>query len=408
MATTQPKLKVQNLFRTDSHDNSVAVASSLILGVAEPYYIHNYFNSSKSEYEDIICIGDGSSTLETLLLNKRYFVAGYGAGYDLPKATESSLGGIRINPNKGIEIDGSGRISINLSDFIGDGLQEENEKLNLRLNNYSAEEEINLYTDLTVHGSLTANELITIPTSVGNIVELRKDSTTPLSIGEVAGLYIHNVPNIDDDVKIGVNKDAELVFQNKINNYHIPIIPSSNLTNIPIIGINSNGIIEAAELKTIKINQRRNNTAAWIEKELDLINGTDLTVNLTIPQSLSDLQDYDSSLVGPSYVSAEDRLRWNGVITEVATSNSQTDPVLVPLGGTNGQKLILPVTTLPISSSNTLELNESGNLDLKKVTVVKPEVIPQITPTTITYISNIEVDEYGRVTKIERSQLYIG
>lgn len=309
MATTQPKLKVQNLFRTDTHNNSIAAASSLILGVAEPYYIHNYFNTSKTEYEDIICIGDGSSTLETLLLNKRYFVAGYGAGYDLPKATESSLGGIRINPNKGIEIDGSGRIGINLSDFIGSGLQEESEKLNLRLNNYEAEEEINLFTNLKVHGSLTANELITIPTSVGNIVELRKDSTTSLSIGEVAGLYIHNVPNTGDDVEIGVNKDAELVFHNKINNYHIPIIPSSSLANIPIIGINSNGVIEAAELKTIKINQRRNNTAAWTEKELDLINGTDLTVNFTIPQSLSDLQDYDSSLTGPSYVSAEDRTR---------------------------------------------------------------------------------------------------
>lgn len=82
-------LKVQNLFRTDSHTNSIAAASSLILGVAEPYYIHNYFNSSKSEYEDIICIGDGSSTLASLLTNKKYFVAGYGAGYDLPKATES-------------------------------------------------------------------------------------------------------------------------------------------------------------------------------------------------------------------------------------------------------------------------------------------------------------------------------
>lgn len=400
------KLKVQNLFRTDSHTNSIAAASSLILGVAEPYYIHNYFNGS--EYEDIICIGDGSSTLATLLTNKKYFVAGYGAGYDLPKATESSLGGIRINPNKGIEIDGSGRISINLDDFIGSGLQERGEKLNLLLNNYSAEREINLYTDLNVHGSLTANELITIPTSVGNIVELRKDSTTPLSDDEVAGLYIHNIPNTGNDVEIGVNKDAELVFHNKINDYHIPIIPSTSLANIPIIGINSNGIIETAELKTIKINQRRNNTAAWTEKELDLINGTDLTVNLTIPQSLSDLQDYDSSLTGPSYVSTEDRNRWNGVITDVATSSSYTDPVLIPLGGTNGKRLILPVTTLPISSSNTLELNVSGNLDLKKVIVAKPEVVPQITPTTITYISNIEVDDYGRVTKIERSQLYIG
>ena len=406
MATTQPKLKIQNLLRTDSHDNSIAAASSLILGVAEPYYIHNYFNGS--EYEDIICVGDGSSTLANLLTNKKYFVAGYGAGYDLPKATESSLGGIRINPNKGIKIDGSGRISINLNDFIGSGLQEQGEKLNLLLNNYSAETEINLYTDLNVHGSLTANELITIPTSVGNIVELRKDSTTPLSTGEVAGLYIHNIPNTNDNVEIGINKDAELVFNNKINNYHIPIIPSNSLTNIPIIGINSNGIIEAAELKTIKINQRRNSATAWTEKELDLINGTDLTVNLTIPQSLSDLQDYDSSLTGPSYVSTEDRNRWNGVITDVATSSSYTDPVLVPLGGTNGQRLILPTTTLPISSSKTLELNESGNLDLKKVTVAKPAVVPQITPTTITYISNIEVDEYGRVTKIERSQLYIG
>jgi hypothetical protein len=55
-----------------------------------------------------------------------------------------------------------------------------------------------------------------------------------------------------------------------------------------------------------------------------------------------------------------------------------------------------------------LELNVSGNLDLKKVIVAKPDVVPQITPTTITYISNIEVDDYGRVTKIERSQLYIG
>ena len=105
-----------------------------------------------------------------------------------------------------------------------------------------------------VHGSLTAHELITIPTSTGNIIELRKDHTTSLSDGEVAGLYIHNVPNIGDNVKIGINKDAELVFHNKINNYHVPIIPSSNLANIPIIGINSNGIIETAELKTIKIN----------------------------------------------------------------------------------------------------------------------------------------------------------
>lgn len=69
------------------------------------------------------------------------------------------------------------------------------------------------------------------------------------------------------------------------------------------------------------------------------------------------------------------------------------------------KRLELPAS--PIDTGEALHIDDDDKLDLKPITVERPDPETQPNGKTITYITDIEVDEYGRVTKITKERIRV-
>jgi hypothetical protein len=100
------KLKTLHQWRYDNHSNTVTHAGSLILKQGEPFFISQYFDGSTTK--DVLLLGDGSSTVSSLLVSNKFFVRGIGAGYTLPSASDYTKGGIKIANGYGLQASSTG------------------------------------------------------------------------------------------------------------------------------------------------------------------------------------------------------------------------------------------------------------------------------------------------------------
>lgn len=260
---------------------------------------------------------DTPANLETLLEKNKFFVGGWGAGYQLPVASAYTLGGV-TNPSKGLKIGSSGDLWLNTSSIQGDNLKYVSlddaypgfGQLQVDLESYTG--------NVTIHGNLTADKLLSTPVVTGNVLKLREpqpDESTgeivlpsDLSDSDICGLEMQYISKPNNHAYFGVNNKSELIFKNHINDYHIPVAVTNSLKDMQLIGLNQNGIITEASLQPITIRQRPNSGTAWSTTTLDVTDTTAPSLDLTIPKRLSDLEDYTGEdKTTASYVSATDR-----------------------------------------------------------------------------------------------------
>jgi hypothetical protein len=69
------------------------------------------------------------------------------------------------------------------------------------------------------------------------------------------------------------------------------------------------------------------------------------------------------------------------------------------------KQLILPRSE--ILTGEALEVDEDGKINMKQIEIVESSPVELAAPTTITYISNLDIDEYGRVTRIYKQKINI-
>ena len=295
-----------------------------------------------------------------------------------------SIAGENLKVSEDFAYDGYGKLSVDLSSYEG---------------------------DVSIAGTLVANKMLSTPVLVGNVFKLREpeygaDKPNPLADNEIAGLEVQYVVGKDSAI-IGVDNTASPIFRNINDDYRIPLISKNNLTEeIKIIGIDSRGMLFESNLQNINIKVRDNKTSpSWTTATIDVTSNTAQSVELTIPKKLSDLEDYIDDPTGPTYVSAEDRTVWNNVILDVSMDTNITDPYLLPYNayGRTVNKLVIPRTN--VTAGDGLEIS-SDKITLQKVTVTNRSV-EIASPQTITYISNIVTDEYGRVKEIEKTTAII-
>jgi hypothetical protein len=240
----------------------------------------------------------------------------------------------------------------------------------------------------------------------GNLIKVRTDNTVALTNDDYVGLQIYNVHT--DPIYLGAKKDGKLYYKNNINNFSIPVIPTSALsTAAPVLGINTDGELTKTTLSTVKVQVRDNDVEDY--RDIGTINVTeaDQAIQLTIPTKLSDLEDYST---GESYVTSADKELWRKMITEVAYSSSVDVPTLSSVQNYieskvyDTQKLLLPQITL--SAGEGLTTQEDGKVGLAPVTTTTDSNNRYPTE-SFTCISDIEVDDYGRVTKITKTTIYL-
>ena len=400
-------LKTKIRLRYDTSTEAIS-HSKLVLAEGEPFYIQNYFY--KGQNRNVLLIGDNTNNVDLMLASGKFFIEGAGAGYDLPIASTNTLGGIKVDKNHGIKVGSSGDAWVDVKSIAGENLKLSEDlaydgygKLNVDLTNYEG--------DVSIAGTLVANKMLSTPVLVGNVFKLREpeygaDEPNPLAGNEIAGLEVQYVTGKDSAI-IGVDNTASPIFRNINDDYRIPLISKNNLTEeIKIIGIDSRGMLFESNLQNINIKVRDNKTSpSWTTTTIDVTSNTEQSVELTIPRRLSDLEDYIDDPTGPTYVSAEDRTVWNNVILDVSMDTNITDPYLLPYNayGRTVNKLVIPRTN--VTAGDGLEIS-SDKITLQKVTVTNRSV-EIASPQTITYISNITVDEYGRVKEIEKTTAII-
>ena len=90
------------------------------------------------------------------------------------------------------------------------------------------------------------------------------------------------------------------------NSSRVALIEPSAL-NSKLLGVNANGYLQSTTLQPLIVKTRDNASDDWTSIDLNLLDSNDNELALTIPKKLSDLEDYDSDLSGPSFVSSEDR-----------------------------------------------------------------------------------------------------
>lgn len=401
----------------DSWNNTASYASKISPHFGEPYFIKDYYRTDDGKYYDIMLIGreDNSADIESLLTKEKFFVGGWGAGYQLPIASSYTLGGI-TNPSKGLKSGGSGDLWVNTESLRGTNLKYtplDSETypgfgtLNVDLENYTG--------NVTIHGTLTANKLLSTPVVTGNVLKLREpipDENTgetvlpdDLSSSDICGLEMQYISKPDKHAYFGVNNKSELIFKNYFNNYHIPIAVSSTLKSMQLIGLNENGIITEASLQPITIRQRPNSGSEWSTTTLNVTDIAAPSLDLTIPKRLSDLEDYTGEdKTTASYVSATDRKLWQHIITDVGMSASITSPEFttdsITYSGVKYEtkKLIVPQIQIKIGGGLT---KEGDTINLPKISI-EDKTITWSDLTELTYISDITCDEYGRVKSITR------
>lgn len=401
----------------DSWNNVAFNTNKIKTNFGEPFFVKDYYRTEDGKYYDIMLMGreDQSTEIESLLEKEKFFVGGWGAGYQLPLATSTQLGGI-TNPSKGLKSGGTGDLWVNTESLKGTNLKylaSDSDTypgfgtLNVDLESYTG--------NVTIHGTLTANKLLSTPVVTGNVLKLREpipDESTgeivlpgDLSNSDICGLEMQYISKPDKHAYFGVNNKSELIFKNHINNYHIPIAVSSTLKNMQLIGLNENGIITEASLQPITIRQRPNSGTAWSTTTLNVTDIAAPSLDLTIPKRLSDLEDYTGEdKTTASYVSATDRKLWQHIITDVGMSASITSPEFttdsITYSGVKYEtkKLIVPQIQIKIGGGL---IKEGDTINLPKISI-EDKTITWSDLTELTYISDITCDEYGRVKSITR------
>lgn len=255
------KLKTLTRFRCDTSTRAVE-HEDLILQKGEPFYVTDFYIDGQPY--NVLLVGNNTNKVDNFLSNKQFFVAGVGAGYILPPATTMQLGGIKINSDKGLCVGADGDTWVDVESFTGDNLKLQptpgfpgHGKLYVDLAAYKG--------NVVIQGTLQADELLSTPAITGNVLKLRNSTggSTPAPLGDtdVAGLEIQHIN--DDTVYFGIDKNVNLIFRNAINNYRVPIIPDSSLTsNVPLLGINSSGILQEAAINNITLKIRNNESSA--------------------------------------------------------------------------------------------------------------------------------------------------
>lgn len=414
MSVEPIKLKTQILLRNDAAGN-IGGGTKIILGKGEPFYATDMYIDGT--HRNVLFIGDGENSINNLLSDdSNFFFAGKGAGYVLERATAYQLGGVQIPENLGLKINNSGEIWITPGKIAGKNLKyrsvgsyPEFGLLDVDLDSYTGDISINGNVDIT--GTITANLIEFQPSTVANQLELRATTgeTSPNPLTGVAGIYVYNIsgtPEDNQDVVFGTDSKGQFVFRNPTANYLVPLIKESDIKEIPLLRMNNKGIIGEAAIAPLTIKTRTNTGSDWTSTTIN-ITDTEKTVELTIPRKLSDLEDYSDSTSGPSYVSGEDRKLWNQTITDVAIDSNTTIPYLTDTiydeddgSKRTTKKLFLPQANVTPGAG--IQIMAGGVISLAPVKVSRPDIEPLLSPPQITYISNIEVDEYGRVTKIEK------
>lgn len=396
-------LKTIHQWRTDTWENTAIPSQSKVLTKGEPFYISGY-----PDY-DILVIGDGVTTVGGLISGGSYFVKGKAAGYELPIATNGVLGGIKVGA--GLKVGASGEVWANAESLLGDNLviktpdktpgYEGMGKISVDLSNYVGK--------VKIIGELEVDKLVEAPIETGNLLELRRATSSVIGDTENAGIKIHNVSKVGSSVFLGVDKNEHPYFTDSSNNSSRIALINSSALNSKLLGVNANGYLQSTTLHPLVVKTRDNTSDEWISANLNLLDSEANTLELTIPKKLSDLEDYDSDLSGPSFVSSEDRETWNKVIVDVTYSSTITQPQLNPyLDGDNdhqARQLVLPRSD--ILTGEALEIDEDGKINMKQIEVVEDSPVALAAPTTITYISNLDIDEYGRVTKIYKQKINI-
>ena len=401
----------------DSWSNTASYASKISPHFGEPYFIKDYYKADDGKYYDIMLMGreDTPTDIESLLEKEKFFIGGWGAGYRLPIASSNTLGGI-TNPSKGLKIGASGDAWVNTESLKGTNLTYTPSDsatypgfgtLNVDLKEYIG--------NVTIKGNLTADKLLSTPVVTGNVLKLREpipDENTgeivlpnDLADNELCGLELQYISKPNKHAYFGVNNKSELIFKNHINNYHIPVAVTNSLKDMQLIGLNQNGIITEASLQPITIKQRPNSGTAWSTTTLSVTDTTAPSLELTIPKRLSDLEDYTGEdKTTASYVAATDRQLWQHIITDVGVSTAITSPEFttdsITYSGVKYEtkKLVIPQIQVKVGEGLT---KEGDAINLPKINVTTTEE-SWTDLTEITYVHNIEVDEYGRVTKIEK------
>ena len=396
-------LKTIHRWRTDTWENASAVAGTKLLMSGEPFYIKGY-----NGY-DVIVIGDGVSVLSALLNSGSYFVKGKAAGYELPVATSGVLGGIKVGA--GLKVGASGEVWVNANNLLGDNLViKESDKnpsyegmgeISVDLSNYVG--------NVKIIGNLEVDKLVEAPIETGNLLELRRATESILGNTDNAGIKIHNVSKVGSSVFLGVDKNEHPYFTDSNNNSSRVALIEPSALNSKLLGVNANGYLQSTTLQPLIVKTRDNASDDWTSIDLNLLDSNDNELALTIPKKLSDLEDYDSDLSGPSFVSSEDRETWNKVIVDVTYSSTITQPQLKPYldedNDHQARQLVLPRSE--VLTGEALEIDEDGKINMKQIEVVEDSPVALAAPTTITYISNLDIDEYGRVTKIYKQKINI-
>ena len=97
------------------------------------------------------------------------------------------------------------------------------------------------------------------------------------------------------------------------------------------------------------------------------------------------------------------------MIVDVTYSSTITQPQLKPYldedNDHQARQLVLPRSE--VLTGEALEIDEDGKINMKQIEVVEDSPVALAAPTTITYISNLDIDEYGRVTKIYKQKINI-
>lgn len=396
-------LKTIHQWRTDTWENTAIPSQSKVLTKGEPFYISGY-----PDY-DILVIGDGVTTVGGLISSGSYFVKGKAAGYELPIATNGVLGGIKVGA--GLKVGASGEVWANAESLLGDNLviktsdktpgYEGMGKISVDLSNYVG--------NVKITGNLEIDKAIEAPVESGNLLELRKGSEAVIGDTDNAGIKIHNVATVGSSVFLGVDKNEHPYFTDSSNNSSRIALINSSALNSKLLGANANGYLQSTTLHPLVVKTRDNTLDEWTSTNLNLLDSEANTLELTIPKKLSDLEDYDSDLSGPSFVSSEDRETWNKVIVDVTYSSTITQPQLKPYldedNDHQARQLVLPRSD--ILTGEALEIDEDGKINMKQIEVVEDSPVALAAPTTITYISNLDIDEYGRVTKIYKQKINI-
>ena len=205
-------------------------------------------------------IGDGITTIGALISSGSYFVKGKAAGYELPIATNGVLGGIKVGA--GLKVGASGEVWVNANNLLGDNLVIKDSDKNP---SYEGMGEIsvdlsNYVGNVKIIGNLEVDKLVEAPVETGNLLELRRATSSVIGNTENAGIKIHNVSKVGSSVFLGVDKNEHPYFTDSDNNSSRIALINSSALNSKLLGANANGYLEATTLHPLIVRTRDNSS----------------------------------------------------------------------------------------------------------------------------------------------------